>query len=419
MFFGVSQYGGGTIIRAYSHTLEKWFELIPDSQLVHDLPAPLIDPFTHWMDKVTGDVEWRPRNNPWLSSDKHWVMRRSSTGDYRLQKDAEALIDMGTPTARMVSDALSPIENLQNMILHTSVSARLSIELPRFRLSFSMEGNDLHSSSHPGLCLDTNRSIGTFIGLKSLIVLKPVSASYGTHRRVIMPMGEFNVSRTEDHVSVTIETAQQARVAYQEYEIDDILMRLVGDGTLLGHLFKAFVHAITSSSLPDPFTRKTGTETAITELSSPRSLSFHTLGGAEEGVVNYIRQLAPRRTWYPKHVHVMEEVRWDKALPVLSQHDDFVPLTSAILEHARRLSIFHGNHPISPSSDDRDRTLHERAAARRATSYPADVNRSVPPAPPPRSSRSISGHPRLRARAPNRCALRAGYVEFISAPYYP
>ena len=298
---------------------------------------------------------------------------RRSVKEYRACNPTSTIVDIRSPTANMISRAFDSFESLEHMIPYISSCRQLSVDLPRLRLSFRLVGNSLHSQSHPGFVIDSSRSIGTFIGLRSQLVLKPANPAADASRRIIVPTGEYRINSNEGHVSVTIDTGLTKRVTYQEYEVDTTLGTLVGDGSLLNRFVKIYLHAITSFTLPDPLTSMTGTEMAIMELRSPTCLSFQRLKPPEVGILRKIHELAPRRAWYPPHLHVMEEVVWSASPPPMAQHDDFTLHTGAIIEHANRLALFYGDPAFSDLSPPINAPLYQRSSIRRSYTYIADL----------------------------------------------
>jgi hypothetical protein len=374
IFFSLPREGSSAVIRSRSTASGKWFELIPHSVLIGDLPDSLVHQHTHWMHKETGDIEFRPLESPWISSDQHWSMRRSVGGEYKACNPTSTIVDIRSLTANMISEAFDSIESLEHMILCTSSYGQLSVNLPRLRLSFHLVGNNLHSQSHPGFLVDSNRGVGTFIGLRSQLVLKPANPVAGAYRRILVPTGEYHMNSNGGHVSVTIDTGLASRVTYQEYEVDTTLRTLVGDGSLLNRLIKIYLHAITSFTLPDPLTGMTGTEMAIMELRSPTCLSFQRLGQPEVDILRKIHGLAPRRAWYPPHLCVMEEVVWSACPSPMAQHDDFALHTEAIIQHANRLELFYGDTAFSDPPPQIYAPLYRRASIRRSYTYIANLH---------------------------------------------
>lgn len=115
------------------------------------------------------------------------------------------------------------------------------------------------------------------------------------------------------------------------------------------------IHALTSFCLPDPLTSKTGTEQALTTLSSASLRSFKRLADEDIKLLNHIANLSPIRSFYPRNEQVMQEVRWLSGLGFLAQHSKFVEMARSIANQAQRSSIFYLDArfdlPEFPSSD--------------------------------------------------------------------
>ncbi|KAF9512305.1 hypothetical protein BS47DRAFT_1465637 [Hydnum rufescens UP504] len=217
------------------------------------------------------------------------------------------------------------------------------------------------------MVVDEDQSSGTMFGLHSQLVLRS-DTQLARSRRVIIPQGEVNFSSSGNHVSVTINTAHLTRVLYHDYEIDTNLGRLVGNGTMMSHYFRAYLHAVTGHCLPDPLTSITGTEEALNILRSASCLSFQRLDTAEVEVLREISALTPVRTWYPPHCRVMQEVKWSELAPS-AQHDGFRTVVQSIIDHAERLQMFYHSRDNVAIECPSDAGLLARAARRSAFLY--------------------------------------------------
>jgi len=331
----------------------------------------LVDSYAHWVERSTGDVELRPLKSPWDATEVHWHMRRGLDGSYRMDNPSCALLDINSPTVNMIFSHLAPIEALKHLIVTLSPDRRVSVELPRYRLRFTLQRNTLLSENHPGFIVDSVGTIGTFFGLQSRLVLAPSHNKLYARRRVIVPCGEIHIIPSEDHVEITINTDDIKTVSYHEYEVDEILGHLVDNGDLLGRFTKIYIHAITSFCLPDPLSGLTGTEMAIEELRSSSCLSFQKLRNPEFRMLCKIRAVAPRRKWYVQHA---QTTKWHPHLSFLSQHDDFVHYSSIIRRDAERLHS--GIQPQQQFDDTPDVSLQDRAVFRRRWCYAASLQRS-------------------------------------------
>lgn len=273
----------------------------------------------------------------------------------------------------MISSRLASIEASEQLLVTLSSDHRLCVELPRYHLQFTLQGNSLLSENHPGFTVDSPKTIGTFVGLRNRLVLVPPSNKLCTRRRLIVPCGKIHIVRTQDHVEVTIDTDGSKHVSYHEYEVDETLGRLVDNGDMLSRFTKIYIHAITSFCLPDPLSGLTGTEMAIEELRSSSCLSFQRLQDPELRMLCKIRAVAPRREWYPSHLQTMQTIHWHPELSFLYQHDDFVFYSSIILQHAERM--LSGGLSSQWVDFIPDVRLQDRAAFRRGWCYTVSLQR--------------------------------------------
>src|SRR5882762_2692185 len=266
VFFALRKADTNLVIRARQGS--KTFELLPHNILTGDLPTLLVENFTHWLDVSTGEIELRPLNDIWVSSDGNWRIHFLNNGRSRMIKQPSmCLIDIHSPTFYQISTRLKPLEYAQYLtVTYTADCHSLSVDLPRFRLSFFLnEELELESQNMPGMVIDLNQSSGTLFGLSNQLVLRtqhPVAAELPRSRRVIVPFGEIQFRPQGYHMSITIDTSSESSVKYHDYKIDSDLGRLVGTVSLISKLYKIYLHAISSHCLPDPLTARTGTEEA-------------------------------------------------------------------------------------------------------------------------------------------------------------
>ncbi|KAF8315426.1 hypothetical protein DL93DRAFT_2057188 [Clavulina sp. PMI_390] len=372
--------GSTPVIAIRSYQSSSLFELIPPSTWSGDLPKPLVEDFTHWIDPVNHIVHFVPRDAPWAIDRSVWQMRLPNDGYPSLHhvKTNTRLIDPSSPTSNMIGGALQSIEDIHNTVIQTSLlpasnkAPLVDVELPRYQLHLELKDGQLHSQSHPGFHIDSQKqSIGTFIGLQSQLVL---ADSHGYRlRKVLVPCGDWKISRCDNHVVVQILTLGARSVRYLEYEADELLCQPVGDGSLESRLTRIYLHAITGSTFPDPLTGLMGVETALHELSSAGVFSFQSLSPTEVQLLNYIQDLTPKRVWYPPSMCVMEDVKWNAQLYPFHQHDGYFHHVSKIFQYADALGLFCESPSallFAPLHSDH---LNHRALIRRTGQYPPGV----------------------------------------------
>jgi hypothetical protein len=322
-------------------------ELLPHRKLNGDLPKPFVKEYTHWLNVSTSEIELRPLDDPWKSVPSNWRIQFSADGQSKMarmhRQPTTLLVDIRSSTFRMLSGSLAQLERAKNTIITCSPDdLSLSVDLPRFRLSFFMNARKLlESRNWPGMVIDSCQSSGTMFGLSSRLVLRMERCELPHPRRVIIPQGKPQADRNGDHVNINIDTKSQSKAKYHEYMIDTDLCRLTCK-TLESKLFKIYLHAISSHCLPDPLTGRTGTQEALHELRSAGCKSFQQLEPAELAILLLIRSLTPKREFYPAHLQVMQTVHWCD-LPPSVQHYGFSMIAQTILDYSEQLQIFAGS----------------------------------------------------------------------------
>ncbi|KAF9510459.1 hypothetical protein BS47DRAFT_1377450 [Hydnum rufescens UP504] len=324
--------------------------LLPHHIFTGDLPTSLTDHFVHWINISSREVELRPLSSPWLSLEKNWRIYLPENGPWTMMdSSSRLLVDARSRTFGMITR--------NNLVVTYNAALELCVELPRFRLSFVLRNGHLHCCNFPGMVVDKDR----------ILVLRS-ETQFARSRRVIIPQGEVKFSPSDNHVSVTIDTADPNPILYQDYEIDTNLGCLVGNGTMMSHYFRAYLHAVTSHCLPDPLTLITGTEEALNILRSASCRSFQRLDAAEVEVLREITALTPVRTWYPSHCRVMQQVQWSQLAPS-AQHDGFRIVVKSIIDHAEQLRMFYDSQDDLTVKCTSDIHLLARAARRSAFLY--------------------------------------------------
>ena len=335
------------------------------------------------MDIPSGIVEFRPLDRLWDSSLQNWWLEffpDSNRPSRMIHSTAQTrhLLDIRSPTFKGIAEHIFPLERPEYLTITLGVQSHdVSIELPRFRLSFFVSKGELESKNLRGMVIDNNQSTGTMIGLRSQLVLRhkdTIFASLPRSRCVLIPRGgiDFSISPDKNHVRVHI-NASLRQIAWEKYEINSDIGLLVGSINLTSRLYKIYLHALCSHPLPDPLTGQTGTDHALQELKAAGSFSFQRLTKADVELLRLIGDLTPRRNYYPRHLHVMETVTWSPQLPALSQHGMFDTEVRKILDYAQSLSTFAGkDNNIDLKYERRSASiLIGRATQRNAVYYEA------------------------------------------------
>ena len=345
-------------LRRDSQTLEY----LPHDIFVGDMPSQFVNDYAHWLDLSSHEIEFRPLEQLWTTHAKNWRLQYHANSPSYLFKGDTKLIDVRSITFARTMDVFRALDTWDN--IHVSLGlVRLDVHFPRLDLHFFLNSENHFQCHELHRIIDPDQSLRSMIGLKSRLVLCGIGQLARKHDRLlIFPQGKPSISKAGPHVCVTISTAGH-KIRLFRYQIDGVLRRLQGPGDITSTLYKAYLHAITSYVLPDPFTGNTGTEEALACL---RSQAMRLSKPADEEIallLTWISKLTPDRKLYPKHLRVMQQVQWNPSLSMIAQHDDFVELAQQILASGDRFLVFYpgSKGALYPS---RDKDLLARARAR-------------------------------------------------------
>ena len=319
-------------------------------------------------DTDDGRIDLCTENTPWTPDVHRYISHGydESKTQFHLRLDpVERLIDVRSATATMIANVLAPLEFAQFIVVSYRDGV-VRVALPRLKLDFRItEGFKLECKQFPGMIVDADQHIGAFIGLENFLVVRLGDT---LKRSVFVPYGKVRSSQQHPHTIVQIDTAGVDRVKYHLYSIDTILGRLVGNGSLTSHLYKIYLHAVTSHCHPDPLTRRTGTEEALAGL---RAAATKSIQGVEANSIDahlfqLIAALSPVRVYYPMHLKCMQQVRWNTGLPPLAQHEEFSAGVKKVSDYAELLEKFEGVNGSIGLQNSGKEYLAKRAAVKNA-----------------------------------------------------
>ena len=367
------------VIRAQSQ--EQVFELIPHERFRGDLPTSFVDNFVHWLNVGKSEVEFRPLGHLWDQVPGNWRLEFSPSGSSSMRLQNKTLLDAVSVVSIEICSILCPLETPEHIHITLSSGYLVEVHLPRYNLQFSVDANGNLESRELSAIVDSNQYSGTFIGLRNILILcGKVGDSGRRNRRMIVPYGELDISKDGQHVSINVRTSDQRQIRYFDFQIDTALSRLKGDGSLLANLYKAYLHGVTSFVLPDPFTGRTGTEEALqclrrTQLWQPPDIDVIQ-------VLNSIKRIAPMRSYYPKHLKRMQEIKWKKGLSPTAQHEGFEVLADEIFDGGQRMAplyatLSHASHFVSRSHPELLSKARHRNSIFRSPDYGGNMDSFV------------------------------------------
>jgi len=319
---------------------DKMLALIPSQQLYGDLPRMFVEDYFHWIDLTTGTIELRPLDRRWHSSPLNWRIafcQQFTT----MSLDGEQIVDGQSQSFKAIARKLEAIEISDNLHVTHSSKDGVVITLPRYNFHFRL-GKELRLYS-PELAafVDSDQDLGTLCGLRSKLVLKNDDSGV---RSVLVPIGAVNYKISgSSHTVVDIDKGDGRSVRYCLYTVEAMLCRLRGPPDLYSGYYLAYLHALTAHIIHDPLTGLNGTEQALVILRQACMMPTEPLTQDEMELLENIAGLSPIREFYPPHLQKMQTVHWDPALPVSSQHDEFVHLARKFYTHSLQIDHFFDN----------------------------------------------------------------------------
>jgi hypothetical protein len=381
-------------LRIQARSEEACLELIPHGIFKGDMPLVLTEDYVQWLDVNDHIVYFRPLQDQWRTEATHWQLcmandstllpaRMFKTNGAELT--STSLIDVYSKTHQMLSSQVLHLE-LPDRIFITychSDDAPVSLELPRYRLQFRLKDGLLESMNLRGYVIDQNQFAGCFLGLYHQLVLcvqDSLQRSLPRSRCVLVPYGtlvhvpSYLKSENVDMDWWTVDLAEQKRIIYHKFVIDEDMGALIPQASLTSRLYKIYLHAVTGQCVLDPLTSRTGTEMAIEELLSGAVRSFQSLEPADLQLLALIGGLTPRQD---AHNHG-QVIHWTNTLRSLSQHYGFSTAVVDILQHAQSLQVFQNSDvqmKIDQSANKlkRNPLLLRRTAARASLFWPMDI----------------------------------------------
>ncbi|PLB47748.1 hypothetical protein P170DRAFT_510506 [Aspergillus steynii IBT 23096] len=306
-------------------------ELVPRSvfgtTLTPDLPVSMTLDCVHWLNLRLGTIEVRRKPAIWYHRPGNWnIDLRTRTASRR----SVSLVDPHSDIFRQVARVFSNFECPPYLTVFQPRKQSLSIEIKRMDLSFHVNNRQLLHCKQLHAEMDLNQDAGTLFGLQSMLVLRNPS-----QRFIITTMGRIHYERQGMHTLVRMENDGR----YARYIIEKELGRLHCPPVPQLLCIKATLHAFTSCMVPDPLTKRTGTEEALLCLQSGCFQPW-TPKAASREVLEDLSNLTPRREFYPKDKRAQQKVEWNPHLTTTIQHDAYGPLVASILGKSERLSLF-------------------------------------------------------------------------------
>ncbi|ATY64974.1 very large low complexity [Cordyceps militaris] len=340
-------------------------------------PSEYLDNYIYWHEITDGGykVDLYPRQSPWDKGAIAWSLE-SQQDDWLLKEHEGGRIVMPASCHHFVK--LSKIfehftaEDDLTVTVHNEKKI-LDVRLGTLGLNFYVNNGStvIRSVEFEDMCIDHDFLLQTLIGLRQKLILR--HSSDQSNRILLVADGEDKCLWTRrNHTQVSIDITKET--TYQAYSIDMNLKQLRGNQTWRSKAYLAYLSALTSHCLPDPFTCHTGQETALNILTSGAMVSFDSLSDKDRELLEKIRDLAPERQLRKRPGTSLPTVKWSQKLNPVAQHEGYCFAVEKIFSHAEILaSLSTGFEFARKSCSEAELRLREADAVRfacfRATGY--------------------------------------------------
>ncbi|EXJ60473.1 hypothetical protein A1O7_04626 [Cladophialophora yegresii CBS 114405] len=369
--------GKALLIRSSSGS--QRFEAVQRDRFLKDIPRAIIESSTPWMSLQDTTVAFRSRHRPFYSDSADWTLYPGFNSGSKsfMSTGQKKLIDVNSQYGASIRNILLPIENSENMIITVTKDSSVAVELPRYHLHFDLDSKGRLVCRELSAFVDFGQQLGTFHGLQSRLILQAKTEVAGSRMRtVLVPNGEVKIASANPHLRVEVQLDDSDSLSLSQFRIDERLGQLVSQD-LDAHLYKAYLHAITTFPEADGLTRRTGTEESLFALSDPICCTCLPLSARAQHILRLVSRLTPVRRFYPVHLKTMQTTTFLECLPVLAQRDIFFGTANDILTHnMTACSLFDAQ--ATPLHYDGQFDLLRRSHHRTRKLFPSESVASAP-----------------------------------------
>lgn len=350
------------------------FDFIPPRVFSGLLPDSFVNEYAHWYNSNIGFVEFCPLRNPFPVEASKWHLEKCVASWKLCREDEVFLLAPSSGLAQHIASIVAHLEApLSLHMLYDEKKSCLEIEIPRLQLQFSLNDGEsiIRSRQFRDMHVDRDQSVGTLVGFKSKLVLR--SDQDPPTRMLIIPEGEVEFKRRggdsiHDHTIVSLIHGTGRRV--QAYQMDELLGRFVANTKVESKLYLAYIHALTSFCLPDPFLGRRGTEEALEILGSASVRAPTALSPTACNILDLIAGLAPSRQYYPDDSRMMQNVTWSSQLSLSTQDDRFFKITDDIFQRCSEIEFLYPKSDARPAREPHTTMeLVQRAISRNARQH--------------------------------------------------
>ena len=318
-------------------------QLIPRATFLQFFPKLLVENFSHWLNKEEEILVFRPNLYSQMAQNEFEYVFNVKSKILLESKSQHHFIYLKSKTFHELERKITNrLESPEYVHVVLKSKGPITIELPRMSLSFEIEQKTgrVMSGDFRGFMISEVQDLGSLIGLQKGLVLTEAKElkSCLLKKKFLVPHGKITVSTgLEKHQKIDTSLVHLNKPAFFSYDVDSRLKVLRAGESFDSRLYLACLHAYTSSFLPDPFLEQTGTEQALNILQSGFCWSMQSYSKEALNILKCISELSPGREFYPKHLKMMQIVKWNENLPSLIAHNGFKLLVKKLIKESLRL----------------------------------------------------------------------------------
>ncbi|EFA77019.1 hypothetical protein PPL_09771 [Heterostelium album PN500] len=312
------------------------FDLIP-SELLKDLPKSLTKEYTLWK-KYDDSIEFRPKQinkffdkfEPKFSGNIDGIIVQFNT--------TNELVNLKTTMDGQLESHLHTVFKIDSPenILVWKTHSKIIIQLVQHKdllfeiIEDAKEGTITYSRSFT-IC--DNQYMGTMVGLSNYLLLEN---NHTKEKIVLTPHSILSVEQGDmdfkDYQVCQADVNSLDTPSYFRYKIDDNI-KVLTPQEITSNLYLAYLHLMTSSTMPDPFLGQTGFDMAVTLLQRFQTNRLFTTQSI--AILKRIQSISPTRKLFSTKEHnAFQEVEYKYPLiPGFVCHDFINMLVSSVISH--------------------------------------------------------------------------------------
>lgn len=198
--------------------------------------------------------------------------------------------------------------------------------------------------------ISLEQKCGTLYGLRQGLLLEtiPSDKQLSQSKLMIFPHGTITTRLDGQTNNVEINVESTIRTPpFFTFQVDEICQQLkASNSSYSAWFYLAYLHALTSHGLPEPFTEMSGTERALQILQSGYVWSSAPYDDEALVTLKLIAKLAPCR----KNKNGMQFAKWPDNIPRHAVQDSFLIITQQLVSDSKRLYELHSK---SEKEDDK------------------------------------------------------------------